>query len=302
MRPGAKTSMILCSKDGGERLLVCLDHLGRLVGPDDLEIILVDNGSTDDTSLACASAFTESSRFRCRLLQCTTPGNGAARNRAIDHATGDLLLFIDADCYVEPDFVTNWLAVFSMSDVGYASGRIMRFHPEHSMLGCKESRSEELIAARSFVRRGFIQGSNMAFRRTCLDEIEGGYFDERFGSGTPFAGEEWELALRASAAGFAGGYFAAPGVAHDHQRSGPAARARLLFYDYGAGAVYGKHLLDRENPRIAGEFLGEIRRLRDDRTRLGRLLKGFVDYHLHQARRAAREALFLPWYISQFWR
>jgi glycosyltransferase involved in cell wall biosynthesis len=273
-----KATLILCVKDGGDRLSTCLDHIARLSGPDDLEIVLVDNGSTD-ASFERMAAFAETSRFKCVLLQCFTPGNGAGRNAAINEATGDLLLFIDGDCYVEENFAKDWLAIFSMSDIGYASGRIMRFNREHSMLGCNESRIEQLISASSFLRRGLIQGSNMAFTRPCIERA--GLFDERFGAGTPFAGEEWDLALRASFAGFKGGHFRAPGVLHDHQRPNHVARERLEYYDYGAGAVYAKHMFGPKHPIVAYRFFCELRRLMDWR-RIRRLLAGWADYYLRR--------------------
>lgn len=267
-----KANLILCVKNGGARLQTCLEHIGRLEGPGDLEVLLVDNSSTDG-SMAMLQAFAERCKFSCKLLQSLIPGNGAGRNRAIEQASGDVLLFIDADCYVEPDFARAWLGVFAAQDIGFASGRIMRFNPAHSMLGCNEDRGESRFAPRGFVPRGFIQGSNMAFSRTCL--AKAGLFDERFGAGTSFAGEEWELALRASFTGFAGGCFSAPGVAHDHGRMDDVARERLLFYDYGAGAVYAKHIL---RPAIMKKYFGEMFRMRNDRQRMRVFLRGVADY------------------------
>ena len=238
--------------------------------------VLVDNGSTDG-SFKRMAAFVETSRFRCRLLQSLTPGNGAGRNAAIDEATGDLLLFIDGDCYVEQSFAKDWLAIFARSDIGYGSGRIMRFNHDHSILGCNESRTEQLIFASSFVPRGLIQGSNMAFTRACIGRA--GLFDERFGAGTPLAGEEWELALRASFAGFSGGYLPTPGVLHDHQRPDHVARERLQYDDYGAGAVYAKHMFGPKHLTIVYRFLCELRRLMDW-TRIRSLLAGWAGYYL----------------------
>jgi len=273
-----KATLILCVKNGGDRLQTCLDHIDGLNGPDDLEIILVDNGSTD-ISFKYMAAFAETSRFKCQLLQSLMPGNGAGRNSAIKKTTGELVLFTDGDCYVEASFVKDWLAIFLMSDIGFASGRIMRFNHEHSILGCNENRTERLIRALAFVPRGFIQGSNMAFRRSCLERA--GLFDERFGAGTPFAGEEWELALRASFAGFRGGYFPTPCVAHDHQRLDHIARDRLLYYDYGAGAVYAKHMFGPRSPTVIRKFLSDIRRLKEW-GRLRKLLKGWADYYFYK--------------------
>ena len=276
-----KTSLILCVKDGGEQLQTCLSHLARMnASPHSLEIFLVDNGSTDELSFERMTAFAANSRVSCRLLQTFVPGNGAGRNRALKEASGELLLFIDADCYVEPNFINDWSALFAARDVGFGSGRIMRSSQQYTMEGCNESRFEEIVAPGGFVRRGLIQGSNMAFRRACFDRV--GLFDERFGAGTALAGEDWDLALRASFAGFSGGYFPTPGVTHDHLRQDKLAHERSLFYDYGAGGVYAKHVLSSKGSRVIREFVRDISYL-NDRERRARLLKGFVDYHLKRS-------------------
>lgn len=269
-------SLNLCTKNGGSRLQACLDAIERLdVAAADIELLLVDNGSTDGRSYELLQAFGATSRFRCRVLQTFTPGNSAGRNLALEHATAPLQLFIDDDCYVDPALVNDWRAVFARHDIGYASGMVVPHDRRYSMMGCTEKATEEFVPAGHFVRRGLIQGSNMAFTRACLDAI--GCFDERFGAGTPFAGEEWDVALRASAKGWAGGYFPKPRVAHDHRRTEDEGRERLLFYDYGAGAVYAKNTF-RMRGRIFSGYTRELRWLNDDRQRRGMLLNGYRDF------------------------
>ena len=69
---------------------------------DDYELVLVDDGSTDD-SLALCRKFAE--RFsRIHVLQQANAGPAAARNAAIDIAQGEYLLFVDADDWVFPDY------------------------------------------------------------------------------------------------------------------------------------------------------------------------------------------------------
>lgn len=62
------------------------------------EVIVVDNGSTDSSATIIRS-------FAVKYLFCEIKGPSAARNRAIKVAQGDYLIFIDADCLAEPDFV-----------------------------------------------------------------------------------------------------------------------------------------------------------------------------------------------------
>jgi len=277
-----KTSFVLCTKNGGQRLRVCLEHIDRLRAPADMQLVLVDNGSDDGISYEIAQQYAKSSRFDCVVLQTFIPGNSAGRNLALEHADGELILFIDDDCYVNPNMVADWISIFETRDIGFGSGMILRHSEQFSDLGCNESTLEDITRPGDWVRRGLIQGSNMAFRKACL--ADAGPFDSRFGAGTRYAGEEWDVALRASFAGWSGGYFPLPKVSHDHQRDASTARDRLLFYDFGAGALYarflfGKHLLD-----TAKILFSELKALRYDRPRLYKLLAGFFDFSVSGTR------------------
>ncbi len=67
----------------------------------DIEIILVDDGSTDGTDKLADSL--EASDERIRVFHKTNGGSSSARNLGISKASGDYLGFVDADDYIEPD-------------------------------------------------------------------------------------------------------------------------------------------------------------------------------------------------------
>ena len=81
--------------------------LGRLreqtVGVDLYEVIVVDDGSTDDTRDRVA-------RFDAKLLRQARSGPGAARNLGTEHAAGELVLYLDADLEVDADLLERHLA------------------------------------------------------------------------------------------------------------------------------------------------------------------------------------------------
>jgi hypothetical protein len=102
----------------------------------------------------------------------------------------------------------------------------------------------------------------MAVRRRALMAVGG--FDERMGPGTRFPAEDWEVLTRIGAAGWSGGYFPGPVVAHDHPRSPEEARSRLRSYHVGMGAVYMKLVADPRTRRIylrhiLRRFLGDMK-------------------------------------------
>ena len=67
----------------------------------DLEIILVDDGSTDGTAALCDVL--ETKDIRVRVFHKENGGSSSARNLGLNHATGDYIGFVDSDDYIEPD-------------------------------------------------------------------------------------------------------------------------------------------------------------------------------------------------------
>ena len=91
-----RISVLIPNRNGGSSLEHCLSALCASDYPD-FEVIVVDDCSSDN-SVEIAS------RHNVKLLRLDSHlGAGAARNAAARAATGDALLFIDADCVVLPD-------------------------------------------------------------------------------------------------------------------------------------------------------------------------------------------------------
>lgn len=86
------------------------NHLDKCVGSavrqtySDIEIILVNDGSTDGSEKLCHSY--EEKDPRIKLINQENAGVSAARNAGLDIASGDLITFIDSDDHVESDYVS----------------------------------------------------------------------------------------------------------------------------------------------------------------------------------------------------
>jgi glycosyltransferase involved in cell wall biosynthesis len=88
----------------------------------DLQIILVDDGSTD-RSRPILETFAKQDE-RIILLQQPHAGQSAARNRGLQHATGEYIAFVDADDSLEPDWCARHLQ--AIADVDYVQSGYKR--------------------------------------------------------------------------------------------------------------------------------------------------------------------------------
>lgn len=69
----------------------------------DIELLLIDDGSTDNSFDICKSFATVDKRVKC--FHKENGGAGSARNWGLDEASGDMIYFSDSDDYLYPDFL-----------------------------------------------------------------------------------------------------------------------------------------------------------------------------------------------------
>lgn len=80
-----------------------------------IEIIIVDDGSTDDSLKVCQEKYKENSRVK--IYTKSNEGVSSARNFGMKKASGDYILFIDADDYIEKQTIEESLKIIEKYDV-----------------------------------------------------------------------------------------------------------------------------------------------------------------------------------------
>jgi len=114
-----RVSVIIPALNEAGRLPDILGALGAQTSPP-YEIIVADAGSTDDTRVIATAA-------GCVVVDGGMPAVG--RNAGAAVATGDLLVFLDADVRPEPDFLEQATAEFGQSDCVVATCLIAPLEP-----------------------------------------------------------------------------------------------------------------------------------------------------------------------------
>jgi glycosyltransferase involved in cell wall biosynthesis len=195
MSDGPRVSVIIVTMSRPEELaLTVTSAMAGTRAPD--EIVVVDASADDrtETTVAYMAAVFDRVAFK---YERTAPGLPAQRNAGLDAATGDVLLFLDDDVTLEPEYLAELLKVFDDAVVGAASGVITnQVLPSRYVRLFQWLFRQVRYASRSFLQRsglptflyrplkqvdiGILTGCNMAFRREAAARFDAriNYFDD----------------------------------------------------------------------------------------------------------------------------
>jgi glycosyltransferase involved in cell wall biosynthesis len=188
-----------------ENLARCLDLLERQTWPRDrFEVIVADNNSS------CGIESVRAVANRAVVVPAPIQGAGPARNAGVAAARGDILTFIDSDCFAEPGWLAAGVAALGTCD--YVGGEVVTdiAEPEHITI----AQAYEAVFAfrfRKYIERDRFSGTGNLFVPRAVMERTGPF---RAG-----ISEDKEWCHRANAAGFRLGYAGEAVVAHPARRT-----------------------------------------------------------------------------------
>ena len=217
---------VLNGKDTIER---CIESLLQLRPPKDgVELIVVDNGSTDGTM-----EILRKYESRLKVLEQSKPGVSAARNLGVQHARGDRLAFTDSDCIAEPDWLRDIILPLEDLRVGIVGGAIRAQQPCNWIQNFGE-RIHDHQRAIEGEDTPYVIGMNWASRRAVLLEV--GLFDELL-----LRGQDVDLARRIHAAGYRLVYCPTALVRHRNESTIPSLFAKGMAHGRAIALVDRKY-------------------------------------------------------------
>jgi len=198
-------SIIIPTFNGGARIADCLGALVKQTAGRDAEIVVVNDGSTDNTADVVA-------RYTgVRLVSQSNAGPAAARNRGALEARGTIILFTDDDCVPMPEWLASMVEPFKDLNVVGVKG-VYRTRQRRMVARFVQIEYEDkyrLMADVSHI--DFIDTYSAGFRRDRFLQING--YDTSF----PVAcAEDVELSYRMSARGWTMKFVPSAVVYHTH--------------------------------------------------------------------------------------
>jgi glycosyltransferase involved in cell wall biosynthesis len=206
-------SVVIATVNRAPLLRECLACFQRQAFRPGDEVVVADNGSTDDTANVLREAAARLP-VPLRTVFEAKPGKSQAVARAVEAARGDILAFTDDDVLVADDWIERLHGIFEEGDVDLVGGRVLpRFMGRvPSWLRLSDGRGFNRMAApitlldygpeRQPLGRRTAPGGNLAIRRSVFEALGG--FPRHLGKlrGTMLSGEDHLLSERVVDSGY----------------------------------------------------------------------------------------------------
>jgi glycosyltransferase involved in cell wall biosynthesis len=244
-----RVSVIIPVKDD-DRVFACVSSVLACAGEaESLQVLVVENGSSEAFQRSLAALPQE-----VDLLTVPQPGVYAARNRAIEKADGDAILFTDADCVVRPGWVRAAVDCLERgADIAQGFSGTTRQSLVDRMI---QARYQAHLRRRRPGEATECDTRNLAVRREVFESLR---FNERYRR----VGDT-EFGLLAERLGFRVAYSARMAADHAHEPDIPLFAAKQVCHGWGAQRLMYEHPEVRWHGghlRLVAKWSGRLRRV-----------------------------------------
>lgn len=265
----------------------CIGSINRSLGVNEIEIIVVDNASTDGSSEMLRADFPE-----VMLIENTANiGFSKANNQGVAMAAGKYILILNPDTLIAEDTLKDVLQISEMKqNMGVLGVRFIdgsgRFLPESKrnfpdlmaaglkLLGISRKYYARHIAEKETAAVDILSGAFMFMKKSVFDQIGG--FDEDFF----MYGEDIDLSYRISQAGYTNYYYGGATLLHYKGESTQKNPAHYQNF-YGAMKLFYQKHLEREpiSERLIGLIVNTAIRIKSiEKTKQTNAVKPFRNW------------------------
>jgi heptose III glucuronosyltransferase len=143
-------SIIIPVYNSEKYLKICLDSVKNL-DLEEYELIIIDDGSVD-SSRELINKFNPPERIQCYKIFQDNNGASVARNRCLEVATGDYILFLDSDDYLDAEILTQLLATANEKKLDFVATPYYVFDNQLSYLKNRELNENIVTTGWDFVK------------------------------------------------------------------------------------------------------------------------------------------------------
>ncbi|MCX7955031.1 MAG: glycosyltransferase [Bacteroidales bacterium] len=200
-----RLSFIICTYNRHNYLKKCVDSIitQRSINLNEIEIVIVDNNSTDKTKDLIYEYIKEKKFNNIKYVSETNQGLSYARNKGVNTARGEWLAFIDDDAYLHNLYVYNFFALLNknINAVAFGGPILLDFETQipkwyNNYIASVWGYFKPYNKSRFFSNNIYPRGSNMIIKKEIFDKY--GLFNTHLGRKGEIllGGEEKEFFLR----------------------------------------------------------------------------------------------------------
>jgi mycofactocin system glycosyltransferase len=212
----------------------CLDSLKVLNYPKEkMEIIVVDDGSTDSTGDIIAS-------YNVKLISLPkSKGASACRNIGVKEAKGEIIAFLDSDCTVSPGWIKELLPYFAFEGVGAVGGFVNSYYNSSCLdkyeAACSSlNMGKRVLFERDAKTNFYVPSCNLFVKKDAFNQTGG--FKESM-----HVGEDVDFCWRMRKLGYFLLYVPQGVIAHKHRNILAKMLKRRMEYGTSEADLYKKH-------------------------------------------------------------
>ena len=229
-------SIIIPVYNGGKYIRKCLDSLSQQTIPvSQYEIIIVDNGSTDNSMLLADN-------YDVKTLQELKKGSYAARNAGIKAACGNIIGFTDVDCIVSKDWLEQAVKIYNNNNVDIVAGRV-EFYSDQSLSVWGYFDKNTFLNQEYAMKSSAAKTANMFVRSSLFEKV--GLFDDSL-----YSGEDVRWTAKAVSNGAVLNYNPEVIVYHPVRNNLREIGSKCFRVGYGKGQILRKGKVERTDSNL----------------------------------------------------